>query len=146
MGAIASGGIRVLNERVLASLCLSPAAVERVASLELAEVERRELQYRGVRPFPDVRGKTVIVVDDGAATGATIRAAVAVLRRSGAGRIVAAAPVASPEAAAQLAQEADAFVCVICPEDFAAVGQWYEDFSPTQDSEVQTSLRASSAQ
>jgi len=146
LGAVAASGIRVLNERILASFDLSPVDVERVTALELAEAERRELQYRGGRPFPDVRGKTVIVVDDGVATGATLRAAVSVLRRAGAGRIIAAAPVASPESAAQLAQEADAFVCVISPEDFAAVGQWYEDFAPTPDSEVQAFLRASSAQ
>lgn len=141
MGAIASGGVRVLSEDVVRRLNLSPRAIEAVASAEQRELQRREREYRGDQPPPDVRGKTVILVDDGLATGATMRAAIAALRRQGPARIVVAVPVAAASTCEELRDIADEVVCAVTPEPFLAVGQWYHDFSQTTDEEVRELLR-----
>jgi predicted phosphoribosyltransferase len=135
-GALATGGVSVLNERVVEMAELQPDAMRAVAARESVELERRERRYRGDRPPVDVADATVVVVDDGLATGATMRAAVAALRRRGAARIVVAAPVGSPDACDRLAGEADAVVCLRRPRVFRAVGAWYEDFSEVSDAEV----------
>jgi len=141
MGAIASGGVRVLNEEAVYGLRIPPEVIERVAEQERRELERREREYRDDRPTPDVRGKVVILVDDGLATGTTMRAAVAALRRSDPGRIVVAVPVGSPETCAELSTEADEAVCLREPDPFYSVGAWYEDFTQTTDEEVRALLR-----
>jgi predicted phosphoribosyltransferase len=139
-GAIATGGVRVLNEDVVRALGIPPDMIEAIAAHEQKELERRERLYRGDRPAPDVRGRTVIVVDDGLATGATMLAAVKALRSRGAGRIVVAVPIASPETCDQLAEKVDDIVCAVTPEPFYGVGLWYEDFSQTTDDEVRELL------
>jgi putative phosphoribosyl transferase len=136
MGAIASGGVRVLNREVVDSFGIPQQIIDRVAAEEQQELERRERQYRGDRPPFNVRGKTVILVDDGLATGSTMRAAAAALRQEGAGRIVVAVPVAAPATCDLLRGEVDELVCAATPEPFLAVGQWYRDFSQTSDDEV----------
>jgi putative phosphoribosyl transferase len=145
MGAIASGGMRLLNERVVRAAGLTPAQVERVTAAEQAELERREQSYRGDRPFPDLTGRTVILVDDGLATGATMRAAVAALRQEGPARIVVAVPVSAPETCDAFRDVADAVICALTPEPFYAVGLWYEDFSQTTDAEVHDLLERARA-
>jgi putative phosphoribosyl transferase len=136
MGAIASGGIRVLNESVVQLLGLSEADIAPVERSERRELERREREYRSDRPPLDAAGKTVILVDDGLATGSSMRAAVKALRRLGPARIVVAVPVGARETCDELAQEADEAVCAREPEPFHAVGVWYEDFAQTTDEEV----------
>lgn len=136
MGAIASGGVRVLNEEVVDRLGISDRQIEQAAAREQQEIERRELEYRGDVPPANVRGKKIILVDDGLATGATMRAAVEALAEAGATQIIVAVPVGSVEAVQRLAREADEVVCPLQPHDFAAVGQWYDDFSQTSDEEV----------
>jgi predicted phosphoribosyltransferase len=136
MGAIASGGIKLLNRDTLIALGLSRAAIENVERRELIELERREKSYRGNLPPLDVRGKHVILVDDGIATGSTIQAAIASLRQRGADYIVVAAPVAPDSVVEILRKVADEVVCVLRPRDFGGVGCWYEDFSQTSDEEV----------
>jgi predicted phosphoribosyltransferase len=136
MGAIASGGVRVLNEDVLRHITVSKRAIEVVAAREQAELVRREQSYRGSKPPLDVTGMTVIVVDDGLATGSTMRAAVGALRQMNAATIIVAVPVASAEACDLLRHEAGDVVCLRTPEPFEAVGLWYEDFSQTTDEEV----------
>jgi predicted phosphoribosyltransferase len=136
MGAIASGGVRVLNEEVVHALEIPEEVIAIVAAEERQELERRERTYRGDRPAPDVRGRTVILVDDGLATGSTMRAAVAALRRQRPARIVVAVPVGSSETCAELQAEADEAVCARTPEPFYAVGFWYKDFAQTTDEEV----------
>ena len=140
MGAIASGGVRVLNETVVRAAAIAPEEIERVAAEELVELERRERAYRGARPAPAVRGRTAILVDDGLATGSTMRAAVGALRRAGARSVVVAVPVAPPQACAALEPLVDELVCVRTPEPFGAVGAWYEDFSQVEDDEVRALL------
>src|SRR5579875_2593723 len=140
MGAIASGGIRVLNEEVIDKLNVPEEIIDAVAAEEQQELSRREHDYRAGRPPPDVRGRTVILVDDGLATGSTMRAAVAALRQQGPARIVVAVPVGAPETCTQLRREADEVVCAETPEPFYAVGAWYEDFSQTTDEEVRDLL------
>ena len=140
MGAIASGGVRVLNQDVVDSMGIPQWAIERVTRQEQEELERRERQYRGDRPPLDVRGKTVILVDDGLATGSSMRAAAAALRTAGAARIVIAVPVASPATCDQLRAEGNEVICANTPEPFFAVGQWYKDFSQTTDEEVRELL------
>jgi len=135
-GAVASGGGRVLNEDVVGWLGLTPDVIKRVSRAEQEEIHRREIAYRDDRPFPDVSGKTVILIDDGLATGATMRAAARALRRMRPARLVAAVPVASRDTCEDLAREVDEIVCLRTPEPFRAVGYWYEDFSPTTDAEV----------
>ncbi len=145
MGAIASGGVRVLNNEVLRYLALSDQDLESVAAREQDELTRREHSYRGSKPPLDVTGKTVIVVDDGLATGSTMRAAVSALRRMSAARIIVAVPVAAPDTCADLRQEVDDIICLRTPEPFQAVGLWYEDFSQTSDEEVRDILEDQNA-
>jgi putative phosphoribosyl transferase len=140
MGAIASGGVRVLNPEVVAHLAIPAQAIEQVAVREQQEMERRERLYRDGRAPPAIEGRTVILVDDGLATGSTMRAGVAALRRLNPARIVAAVPVAAPEVCEQLSGEADEMVCARTPEPFYAVGLWYEDFGQTSDDEVRELL------
>lgn len=140
MGAIASGGAKVLNQDVIASLGLSEDEIETVAQREAQELARRERIFRGERPFPQVKGRTVILVDDGLATGATMRAAVAALRQLEPSAIVVAVPVAPPDTAARLRAEVDDLVCLATPEAFYAVGQWYVDFSQLSDEDVRDLL------
>jgi len=145
LGAIASGGVRVLNQGVVDAARMSPEAVERVARRELEEVERREAAYRGGRPPVETAGKRVILVDDGLATGATMRAAVAAVRATGPARIVVAVPIAAASTCEELAREVDEIVCLRTPEPFYAVGLWYEDFSQTTDEEVRALLEQPAA-
>lgn len=140
MGAIATGGVRVLNREVVDSLGISDEVIAEVGAREQRELERREGAYRGGRPTPDVEGKTVLVVDDGIATGSTMLAAIAALRISKAGRIVAAAPVIAADTFLTIEKEVDEIVAVLVPYDFRGVGQWYEDFSQTTDEEVRQIL------
>jgi putative phosphoribosyl transferase len=136
MGAIASGGVRVVNEHVVRMLNIPDAAVDRVAALEGAELRRRERAYRGDRPPPSVRGRRVILIDDGLATGSTMRAAAAALRRQEPAEIVVAVPVSAEETCDEFRTEVDRVICAMTPEPFRAVGMWYEDFSQTTDAEV----------
>jgi predicted phosphoribosyltransferase len=140
MGAIASGGVRVLNEDTIHWYRLSAAAIDEVARRELAELERRERVYRQGRPLIDVSGRTVILVDDGLATGATMHAAVLAARRLDPSRIVVAVPVGARESCVALAAVADEVVCPLVPPSLSAVGLWYEDFSQTTDEEVRDIL------
>jgi putative phosphoribosyl transferase len=140
MGAIASGGVRVLNDQVVRMLRPSEEVIARVEAAERRELERREREYRGGRPPLDVRGKTVILVDDGLATGSTMRAAVAALRRLGPNRIVVAVPVGAAETCEEFEGEADEAICAKEPDPFYAVGAWYDDFSQTSDAEVRDLL------
>ncbi len=139
-GAIASGGVRVLNEDVVRALPNADQLIESVTEKETVELERREQTYRDGRPAPELRDRVVILVDDGLATGATMRAAVAALRQRGVAKIVVAAPVGAPDTCRELEQEADETICAIAPEFFQAVGQYYEDFSQTSDEEVRELL------
>jgi predicted phosphoribosyltransferase len=141
LGAIASGGMRLLNEEVTHDLQITPETIDRVAGNELAELQRREREYRGTRPAPDVSGKTVILIDDGLATGVSMRVAVAALRQRQPARLVVAVPVAAPTICAELRQEADEFICARTFEPLHAVGLFYEDFSQTTDHEVRDLLR-----
>jgi predicted phosphoribosyltransferase len=136
MGAIASGGVRVLNEEAVRGLRIPQRAIEEATRREQQELERREREYRGERPPPDVRDRTVILVDDGLATGATMQAAVQALRQQHPARIVVAVPTGSPETCARIAEEADEVVCATTPDPFHAVGLWYENFAQTSDEEV----------
>lgn len=141
MGAIASGGVRVISNDVVAALGIPDRAIATIAAHEEHELERRNQLYRGDRQPPDVRGKTVILVDDGLATGSTMRAAVAALKAQGPERLVVAVPVAAPETCEALSREVDEVVCARAPERFFAVGNWYVDFSQTSDAEVRGLLR-----
>jgi putative phosphoribosyl transferase len=147
MGAIASGGITVLNSEVVDRLAVPRHVIDAVAAREQRELERRERLYRGARPPLDVRGKTVILVDDGLATGATMRAAINALREQQPAQIVVGVPIAAPETCDAFRDEVDEIVCAITPEPFYAVGLWYEDFTQTSDEEVRDLLaRAAQAQ
>jgi predicted phosphoribosyltransferase len=141
MGAIASGGTRVLNRPVIDRLGVTPEELEAVARAEAAELRRREQAYRGDRPPVPVAGATVVLVDDGLATGASMRAALGALRGRDPAAIVVAVPVGSIDTCRALRDEAEEVVCVRLPERFLAVGQAYEDFSPTTDEEVQAVLK-----
>jgi putative phosphoribosyl transferase len=143
MGAIATGGVRVLDERVVRATGVTRAELDAVTAVERRELERRERQYRGDRPPPDVAGRTVILVDDGLATGSTMRAAVEALREEGAARVVVAVPIAPPETCDAFRDIVDDIVCARTPEPFYAVGLWYEDFSQTSDDEVRELLERS---
>src|SRR5438105_14440038 len=136
MGAIATGGVRVLNEKVTRELSISNEIIDAVTAEEQAELARRERSYRGDRPAPQIRGRKIILVDDGLATGSTMRAAVEALRRQAPARIVVAVPVGASETCHELWAEADEVACLRTPEPFRAVGLWYEDFSQTTDQEV----------
>lgn len=145
MGAIASGGVRVLNADVVDSLRISEEEIRTVIEGELRELVRREAAYRGNRPAPAVRGKTVILVDDGLATGSTMRAAVQALRPQEPEAIIIAVPIASPDVCAELRNEADGVVCAATPEPFYAVGRWYHNFSETTDQEIRLLLERAAA-
>lgn len=136
MGAIASGGVRVLNEEVLSYLRVPANVVDAVTAREERELRRREEDYRGDRPPLDVTSKVVILVDDGLATGSTMRAAYASLRKLGPAKIVVAVPVAARETCEEFRRDVDELVCLRTPEPFQAVGLWYDDFSQTSDEEV----------
>jgi predicted phosphoribosyltransferase len=140
MGAIATGGTRVLNDEVVGALQIPDEVIDSVAEAEWRELERRGRAYRGDRPLPEVRGRTVILIDDGLATGTTMRAAVAALRRQGPKRIVVAVPVAAVSSCEEFRDLVDDVLCVQTPEPFYAVGSWYEDFSQTSDAEVHALL------
>jgi putative phosphoribosyl transferase len=144
MGAIASGGVRLLNDEVVRTLEIDEATIDRVAAEEQAELRRREVAYRDGRPAPDPSGKVVILVDDGLATGASMRAAVMALRKLQPARIVVAVPVAARSICDDFASEVDQVVCARTPEPFFAVGYWYDDFSQTTDQEVRDLLARAS--
>jgi len=141
IGAIASGGARVLNEDIIQYLGISEAVIAAIAQRELQELQRRELAYRGERPPLEVEGRTIILIDDGLATGASMRAAVAGLRLQNPAYIVVAVPTAAPETCEALEPEVDQMICATTPEPFYGVGRWYEDFSQTTDEEVRTLLQ-----
>jgi putative phosphoribosyl transferase len=145
MGAIASGDVRVLNEDVLYVLPDAQSIVEMVTAIEREELKRRERDYRSDRPAPEVRERTVILVDDGLATGATMRAAAAALRQQGAAKIIVAVPVGAPSTCPEIRSVADEVVCLQTPGSFMGVGQYYEDFSQTTDEEVRDLLAASAS-
>ena len=140
MGAIASGGIRVLNEDVLRALPDAPAMVAEVTTQETQELERRERDYRGDRPPPELSGRVVILIDDGLATGATMLAAIAALRKKGPVKIVVAVPVCPPETLQEVERVADETVALFAPDWFRGVGQFYEDFGQITDEEVRLLL------
>jgi predicted phosphoribosyltransferase len=140
MGAIASGGARVLNDDVLQTLPIPPHVIAAVTRREAEELARRERLYRGDEPPPEVRGKTVILVDDGLATGSTMRAAVKALRQLEPARLVVAVPVGAPDTCRELQSEADEVICATMPDPLYAVGYWYADFEPTPDEEVRLLL------
>ena len=140
MGAIASGGVRVLNDDVMRYLDIPGEVIDAVAAREQRELERREHLYRGDRPATDVSGKTVILVDDGLATGSTMRAAALALRKQQPSRIVVAVPVSAQQTCDEYRMGADEIVCAVMPEPFHSVGLWYEDFSQTTDEEVRELL------
>jgi predicted phosphoribosyltransferase len=140
MGAIASGGVRVLNSEVVGALGISEEVIDAVTAEEQKELERRERAYRDDRPPPEVEGKTVIIVDDGIATGSTMIAAVSALRQLNAARVVVAVPTVALSSYYQIRRVADDVAAVIMPEQFYGVGQWYEDFSQTTDAEVRQLL------
>jgi len=139
-GAIASGGVRVLNEDVMRAIPHADEAIETVTARETAEMQRREQTYRQGRPAPELRDRIAILVDDGLATGATMRAAVKALRQRGAAKIVVAVPVGPPDTCHEIEEQADETICLSTPEFFQAVGQYYEDFSQTTDEDVRELL------
>ena len=142
MGAIASGGVRIVSDSVVEALGIPERVIATVAAAEAQELERRERIYREGRHFPEVRGRTVLLVDDGLATGSTMRAAAAALRSLGASRLVVAVPVAPRESCDAMREVVDEVICAMIPERFRAVGEWYEDFSQTTDEEVSALLRS----
>ncbi|HWP43652.1 MAG TPA: phosphoribosyltransferase [Blastocatellia bacterium] len=142
MGAIASGGVRVLNQDVVQYLGIPDSVIDAVASREQQELERREVSYRGDRPPLDVRGRCVILVDDGLATGSTMRAAVRAIKQQQPARVVVAVPTASSQTCDEFRSEVDEIICARMPEPFYAVGMWYEDFSQTTDEEVKGLLES----
>ena len=144
MGAIASGGIQVLNDEVVHALGVPHETIEKVAAREREELARREQLYRGDRPPQSVEGKTVILVDDGVATGSTMRAAIKALREQKPAELVVAIPVAPPETCEALRREADNVVCTRTPEPFLALGAWYASFPQTPDAEIQDLLTRAS--
>lgn len=136
MGAMAGKDTRVLNQEIINLLNIDQTSLNATIARERAELERRNSLYRQGRPPPDIQGKTIILVDDGLATGATMRAAIASLRHAGAARIIVAVPVGAASAGEKIRKEADEVVCLYTPEPFYGVGQWYDDFSQTTDEEV----------
>jgi putative phosphoribosyl transferase len=143
MGAIATGGIRVLNADIIQGLAITEAQIEQVAAVEWQELRRRERAYRDDRPVPDVHGRCVLLIDDGLATGATMQAAVAALRQQWPAEVVVAIPVAPADTVALLRDQADAVICPVMPDPFLGVGRWYEDFAQTTDADVHDLLRRS---
>jgi putative phosphoribosyl transferase len=146
MGAIASGGVRVLNEEVTSRFRFPESVIDEVASREQKELERRESLYRGARPAPNVKGRMVILTDDGLATGSTMRAAATALRRLGPLKIIVAVPVGAAETCEEFRSEVDEVVCAATPEPFMAVGAWYSEFSQTSDDEVRDLLKRAASQ
>jgi predicted phosphoribosyltransferase len=146
IGAIASGGVQVLNEDIIHALNLPEEMINRIAQQELQELGRREQSYRGDRPTPDVHNKTIILVDDGLATGASMRAAVTGLRAHAPARIVIAVPTAAPEICDAFKFEVDEMICAMTPDPFDGVGRWYEDFSQITDEQVRTFLEEATRQ
>jgi predicted phosphoribosyltransferase len=144
MGALATGGVLVLNDEVVQALGIPDWTIDEVARQEERELRRREQSYRGGRPPPDPRGRTVILIDDGLATGSTMRAAVAALRRQEPARIVVAVPIGAADTCADFQAAADEVVCARTPEPFHSVGLWYDDFSQTTDEEVHDLLERAS--
>jgi len=144
MGAIASGGVRHINRDVVDQLRIDSETIDSASRREQKEIERRERLYRGQRPPVDVLNKTVILVDDGLATGSTMRAAIAALRQHRPTRIVVAVPAAAPQTCSEIAAEVDEIICAATPEPFYAVGQWYQEFSQTTDDEVRELLARAS--
>jgi putative phosphoribosyl transferase len=142
MGAVASGGVRVLNPDVVELLQIPASLIDTIAGRELLEIERRERHYRARRPAVEVQGLTLILVDDGLATGATMRAAVTALRQRRPARVIVAVPTAASETCAELRTEVDEIVCARTPEPFYAVGLWYDDFTQVSDKEVRDLLAA----
>lgn len=136
LGVVASGGVSVVNKDVVSDHWIGDETIEAVAVKARLELDRRERCYRGDRPQPEIKGACVIVVDDGATTGATLQAGIAALRQRLPGRIVAGIPVAPPDALARLREVADEVVCLATPEPFFAVGRWYRDFSQPTDTEI----------
>jgi len=145
MGAIASGGVRVIHEEVVRDARVTPADIDRVTAKEMLELQRRELAFRGHRAPPDVAGKTVLLVDDGIATGSTIRAAVRALQQRAPARLVVAVPVTAEDAADLLQPLVDEFVALQRPVPFSSVGQWYGNFSQTTDAEARALLDEAAA-
>lgn len=141
MGAIASGGVRVLNEDITSRINLPDSVIDEVANREQKELERRERLYRGDQGAPNVQGRTVILIDDGLATGSTMRAAAIALRQMRPTKIIVAVPVAAPETCEEFRREVDEVVCAATPEPFMGVGAWYSDFSQTSDEEVRDLLQ-----
>jgi putative phosphoribosyl transferase len=141
MGAIASGGIRALNTAVIKQLNIPRSAIEAVAAHEQQELERRERLYRGQKASLNIQDRTIILVDDGLATGSTMKAAVAALRQQNPRKIIVAVPTAPAETCNELQDEADEVICAVTPEPFYAVGQWYENFEQTTDAEVTELIR-----
>lgn len=136
MGAIASGGVQVIHHAVMRAMGIPRAALEAETAVQLKELHRRELAYRGHTGTPEIKGRTVILVDDGIATGSTIRAAVQALRQQHPKQIIIAVPTAAPDSCTDLEPMVDDLVALMTPEDFRGVGRWYEDFSQTTDAEV----------
>ncbi len=136
MGALAMGGVRVINENIVDSLRISQQIIEQVTAVEMRELERRNRTYRDNRPPPEVKNHTILLVDDGIATGATIRAAIATLKQQQPQELVVAVPVAAAATCQELQAEVDKVVCVMTPEDLYAIGIWYENFEQTTDAEV----------
>ena len=141
MGAIASGDIRVLNSDVIHSYAISEAEIKEVEKEERQELDRRALAYRGQRPYPDLNDKTVILVDDGLATGATMQAALDAVRLQNPKYVVITVPVAPPESIIELRKKADEVICPLQPRYFSSIGQWYEKFSQVSDKDVTELLR-----
>ncbi len=141
-GAIASGGVRVLNREVVEELGISETTIRWVAEREAQELERREREYHKGSDAPELKGRSVVLVDDGLATGSTMRAAVSAVRQKQPARVVVAVPVGSQQACAALLREADEVVCLEAPPEFYAVGMWYEDFTQTSDEEIRSLLAA----
>jgi putative phosphoribosyl transferase len=146
MGAIASGGVRVINEELVNYLGIPEEVIDSIAAVEQRELERRAVAYRDDRPAPNVKDCVVILIDDGLATGSTMRAAAASLRLQKPRRIVVAVPVSSPETCEEFRSEVDEIVCAVTPQHFQGVGLWYEDFSQTSDEEVRELLKRAAQQ
>lgn len=146
MGAVASGGVRVLNGDIIRMLSIPEEVINIVAKRELQELQRREKLYRMDRPSPEVRDRTILLIDDGLATGASMRAAIAGLRAQHPARIVGAVPAAAPDVCEAFRSEVDEIVCAITPEPFYGVGRWYEDFSQVTDEEVRMLLEEANHQ
>jgi putative phosphoribosyl transferase len=140
LGAVASGGVQVLNRELIEELGLAQSQLEAVVAKELHELERREHAYRDNRPVPEIRGRIVILVDDGLATGASMWAAVVALKQQQPDYLIAAVPIAAPQTCAAFRDDVDEIVCAVTPEPFYAVGLWYEDFGQTTDDEVRDLL------